>query len=177
MKTVIVVNGYPRAGKDTAVDFMRAWLLNGRVSNTAYSAIDVVRVMLGSRDIDLSAKTPADRKLLATVGDAMQEHSQFITNMAFSAIKWFFHAIPTGVFFLHMREPDRIEIMRQHCEAIGVRLIKVCVISDLAEKVFSNTADANVDQIEYDWIIDNNASVEELDLKCKEFLALNTRAR
>ncbi|MBI1620043.1 hypothetical protein [Aquamicrobium zhengzhouense] len=166
MKTIIVVNGKPRAGKDTAVEMMRCILWDQQIHTTSFSSIQPIKDLLAPV-ADLSAKTPADRKLLSVVGDALQEHSQFRTNAALGQM----HAMRDGsVFFLHIREPDLIELLRQECLSYGWRFERVFVESNRAEDVQNNPSDANVATGEYDHRLYNNGTLAELDQECFELL-------
>lgn len=162
MKTIICVNGKPRAGKDSAVEMMEAILNECQIDTYAFSSIQPIKDLLTPL-VDLSAKTPADRKLLSVVGDALQEHSQFRTNAALGHM----HAMGDGgVFFLHIREPDLIELLRQECLSYGWRFERVFVESDRAEDVQNNPSDANVAAGEYDHTLYNNGTLVELDYQC-----------
>lgn len=169
MKSVICVNGSPRSGKDTAVSFMSETLSNMGVPTMAFSSIDPVKAML--RDfVNLKRKTEADRKLLSVVGDAMQEHSGFRTGYSLFQIKEFFSDKANGVFFLHMREPKLINLMKINCEAEGIRFIRVLLESIRAENVTSNPSDAGVANGMYDARMENNGSLDELREECLGFL-------
>lgn len=166
MKTVIAINGKPRAGKDTAVKLMRDILDHNDVPSTAFSSIDPVKAML--RDyVDLRAKSEKDRKLLAVVGDALEEHSDFRTSASVFRIEEFFEHEGGGVFFLHMREPDLILKVKEACELRGIRFIRIYLESDRAEDVTSNAADAGVVNGEYDHTLRNNSSIAALSLRCR----------
>ena len=72
MKAVIFINGRPRAGKDTLVSMMAHHAMRAGLSVGSFSSIEPVKAMLLAAGIDTSSKTEADRKLLATIGDALQ---------------------------------------------------------------------------------------------------------
>ena len=169
MKTVIVVNGKPRSGKDTLISLMRDALSAAEIQSTAYSSIDPVKEMLREY-VDLRAKTEADRKLLSIVGDAMQEHSQFRTGRCAWMIDDFFHDLDHGVFFLHMREPELIERMRTSCQEAGIRFISVLLHADRAENVTSNPSDAGVENGVYDAHLTNNGTLEDLATEAAWFV-------
>lgn len=166
MKTIIAINGPPRAGKDTAVDMMQRILNECQIETDAFSSIQPIKDLLAPV-VDLSAKTPADRKLLSIVGDALQEHSQFRTKAAYDHM----HSMPDGaVLFIHMREPDLIAVLRALAHKNGWRFIRLFVESNRAEDVTNNPSDANVANGEYDERLFNNGSLAELDQECFELL-------
>lgn len=161
MIKVYVVNGEPRSGKDTFIDFMMLILNDAGVPVSQFSSIDPVRGMLNDLDtVDISGKSPEDRKLLSVVGEALQEHSSFKTGMSFNHISAFSRSIPdeeTGVFFLHMREPDLIERMKSGLLP-DKSLTTIKVVSKRSESVKNNSSDAGVHDMVYDLIVENNGS-------------------
>lgn len=170
MKLVVAINGKPRAGKDTCVQLMASHLASLNIASRAYSSIEPVKSML--RDyVDLRGKTEADRKLLAVVGNALQEHSAFRTGNVLFTIEDFFNSERVGVFFLHMREPDLIEVVKRKVELRGIRFIRLYVESNRSENITSNEADAGVEGGEYEVTIVNNGTMQELSRACVEFLS------
>lgn len=169
MKTVIVVNGPPRAGKDTAIRFMRNILQNDLAMEThEYSSIDPVKMML--RDyVDLNAKTEADRRLLSVVGDALEEHSAYRTNQCMWQIETFFEGTE-GVFFLHIREPVLIARLRGRCQSAGIKFVTVLLDSVRAEAVTSNPSDAGVRDYHYDVYLRNDGTTVDLLRTCRDFI-------
>ena len=170
MKTVIVINGKPRSGKDTAVDLMRLALEDKGHTTAAFSSIEPIKMILGPY-IDLGSKTQADRKLLATVGDALQEHSEWRTEASLRSINHFFYKTEDGVYFLHMREPRLIEMMKHKCEEKGIRFIRVLLSSNRSEDVTNNPADAGVEDGQYEDLLSNNSTVSDLEVTCRAFLS------
>ena len=164
MRHVIVVNGPPRAGKDTAIDFMQDYLNDRLIRTESFSSIDPIKDMLEDF-VDLSAKTESDRKLLATVGDAMQEHSMYRTDYSLRVIRIFFR-VGRGVFFLHMREPTLIDVVRKACEAEDITFTTILLRSSREQLVMSNPADAGVLNGQYDIIMRNDGSLDLLRTVC-----------
>jgi len=168
MKSVIVVNGKPRAGKDTAVAFMQEILAEHGIQSMQFSSIDPVRNVITAMGIDVSAKTPADRALLAEIGDAVVKHSGYRSKACLTEAFRFFAGRDDAVVFLHIREPAIIETV-----AAGLRhmakseLLSVYVESNRAETVTSNAADMGVADIDYDARLSNNGSLEILKANCR----------
>lgn len=162
-RTVIIVNGLPRAGKDSTIDFMRGHLREARIQAGSFSSIDPVRAMLTGLGIDLSAKTPADRKLMAEVGDSLQEHGQWRTNWSVMNALDFFGDNESGVFFIHMREPALIAMVRKRLESLEIKVLTVLVLSNRAEMITNNRADAGVLNGRYNERITNDGTLEDLE--------------
>lgn len=162
---VIVVNGPPRAGKDTLVEAMMRHYADRGHHVASFSSIDPIRDMLTEAGIDTSAKTQADRALLAAMGTLLEQHSNFRTNWCVNQVlithRCFCRKAP--VVFLHVREPeniDRIEALLAPCD---IRLWRVFVESDRAETTFSNPSDANVFAMKRNFTVQNNGSLKELE--------------
>lgn len=165
MTHVIVVNGLPRAGKDTFIGMVTESLQSKGLPVIAFSSIDPVRDMLTKAGFDLSGKTEADRRLLSLVGEAVEEHSRWRTMRCIDLIELFsvqFGGL--GVLFLHIREPKNIEIVRSMCDFLfnRVKFITVYLDSIRAETITSNASDAGVLEMQYDRKIFNNGSLADL---------------
>lgn len=171
MTHVIIVNGKPRAGKDTFVEMVTAMLRSQGTPTESFSSIDPVRNLLSAAGFDLSQKTEADRKLLAVVGSAVEEHSTWRTRQCLEAIEEFrfAHSRP-GLFFLHMREPKNIEAIRNGLRG-GARLTTVIVDNDRVPFIISNDADRAVFEMQYDYLIPNHGALVDLQYEARLFLA------
>ena len=181
MKTVFILNGKPRAGKDSAIAAMTQILRCSNVAVEAFSSIDPVKQMVARAGIDTSGKTPEDRALWAEIGNSVEKHSQWRTQRCFSEIAQFFNFVDdngtgnnSAVMFLHVREKliiDRI------AERVNRRLdwsvLKVIMRSNRAENVSSNAADMGVDEIEYNDEIVNNGTLDDLARACDRLLFRN----
>ncbi len=167
MKTIVVVNGMPRSGKDTVVRMMGDILSANHIPWAAFSSIDPVRNMLTHAGFDLTQKTDADRDLLQAVGAAAEKHSHWRSQRCIVKAVNFFESVPgpDAVMFLHVREAeviDRIKTVLAGWPAATYNTLKVQVRSPKAKMVTSNPSDANTADIEYDYTIDNDGSLDDL---------------
>ena len=165
---VIVVNGQPRAGKDTFIEMVTSSLQSRGVHVDSFSSIDPVRDMLSGAGFNLRRKTEADRKLLAVVGAAMEEHSSWRTSRCIDEIRFFKFTRFNGVFFLHVREPAIISNIRLNLPS-ETKLSTVFIESTRAEDVTSNAADAGVRGMTYDLTIHNNGTLDDLRRVAEEY--------
>lgn len=170
MRTTIIVNGSPRSGKDSLIDFMRDHLHTARIQTGAFSSIDPVRTMLKRAGFDLESKTAADRLLLATVGDAIEAHSERRTNWSVWNAIDFFNENESGVFFLHVREPEIIGKVRKRLETLKITVLTVLVSSDRAE-TGANKTDLGVWGMDYDVTIQNNGTLDDLSMDALNLLS------
>lgn len=162
---VVVINGYPRAGKDTFVKFCQEILGTFRCRNL--STIDYIKKiapLFGWRE----EKTPEARRFLAKLKDITTEYNDF----SYRYIKKQFSAIEKEewngediIVFVHCREPKDIERFVRDYNAITV-LVKNKRVGD----EYSNEADANVEDYRYDVTILNNTTLDNLKLSAKAFI-------
>lgn len=167
VKTVVIVNGPPRSGKDTTIEIMCRHLNARGVLTDSFSSIDPVRGMLTGAGFDLSAKTHSDRALLAEVGASVEKHSHWRSRWCVDMTDKLFARAGTGdaVMFLQIREKAIIE--HTIYSLVGRRVHKLLVKSMRAETVTSNAADRDVLQTAYDAKIHNDGSLLELERSCE----------
>jgi hypothetical protein len=168
MTTVILINGKPRAGKDTFVDAMTQGLQHLGVSVARFSSIEPIRDMLGHAGFDLAQKTEADRKLLSTVGDAVEDHSEFRSARCFDEVqKHRRTAGRRGVVFLFIREPAIWERVKARLNTGLVAqyqpytFLSIFIENPDVPEVVSNPSDAGVYGMTYDAVIHNDGSLDE----------------
>lgn len=172
MKTVIIVNGKPRAGKDTAIAMMANHLKANGIETDSFSSIDPVRAMLARAGFYLQDKTLDDRALLAEVGDAVEKHSRWRSSQSFAKVESFFERTEDrpAVMFLHVREKLLIDRIADKVRANGWQILLVYVKSKRAEQVYSNAADMGVTEIGYDAEISNDGDLNDLSQACEKLL-------
>lgn len=172
MRAIVFVNGKPRAGKDTAIGFLRQSFRRLGYMSGEFSSIDPVREMLLTAGIDVSQKTPADRKLLSRVGDEVEDHCSYRSAHCIAAARELFINASAkgqwGVMFLHTREPKLIRKIAEMAEAdLNAISINVLVRSPWEIAEASNESDAGVnDGITYDYIIENDGMLSHLQDRC-----------
>lgn len=120
---VVVVNGRPESGKDTAIRFAIDYLRSYGFPAFTFSSIDPVKDLLSCTPlgIDLSKKTPELRLLLSRVGDALEEYNGLRTNecIRFILQRTVVKDIGDLVCFIQIREPVLIERLRRLVAARG----------------------------------------------------------
>ena len=158
-KIVLIVNGKPRAGKDTF-----ALLLNKCEKVYKYSIIDKVKAVA----LDCGwkgGKTERDRKFLADLKDLTTKYSDMSYNDVYDKVVDFYcDEIKERILIIDMREPKDIERAVDQFDAISI-FIK----NDNVPAVISNAADANVENFKYDYIIENNGTIQEFEGNVRAF--------
>lgn len=158
-KPIFIINGSAGVGKDTFIDMCNLYT---EVLN--YSSIDKVKEiarMVGwdGRKDEKSRKFLSDLKVLTT------EYNDMPFKDMWRRVEFYGKNENYKVMFLHIREPE--EIMRAKCKFNAKTIL---VIRDSVKHIMSNMADANVFNCNYDYVIDNNGTMEELKKVAKEFL-------
>ena len=158
-KLVIIVNGKPRAGKDTF-----AQLLNRYENVYKISSIDKIKQIA----IDCGwtgKKTEKDRKFLSDLKMLVSDYSDVIFDgMLEKVMDFYSDEIHERIMVIDIREPEEIERAKTIFDAITL-FIK----NDNVEDITSNEADANVENYEYDYYITNNGIIEEFDQNIMNF--------
>lgn len=158
-KLVIIVNGKPRAGKDTF-----AQLLNRYENVYKISSIDKIKQIA----IDCGwagKKTEKDRKFLSDLKMLVSDYSDVIFDgMLEKVMDFYSDEIHERIMVIDIREPEEIERAKIIFDAITL-----FVKNDNVEDITSNEADANVEKYEYDYYITNNGTIEEFDQNIMNF--------
>ncbi len=158
-KLVLIVNGKPRAGKDTF-----ALLLNKYHKVYKYSAIDKVKTIA----LDCGwkgGKNEKDRKFLADLKDLTTKYSDMsFRDLEDKVIAFYCDDIKEDILIIDIREPEDIKRAVEEFDAVSI-FIK----NDNVPAVTSNEADANVENFEYDYYITNNGTIADFEKSIRTF--------
>lgn len=158
MKKVIIINGYAESGKDTFVKFV-----NQFVSVRNYSSVDEIKKLLiqvgwnGNKDDKSRSLICEMKKLLTAYND-----------YPFECLKReyeIFQKDSTNVLlFFHIREPQEIQRAVKEFQA------KTLLVTRKVKREYENSSDREVDNYNYDYVVENNGSEAELIEKVELFL-------
>lgn len=154
------MNGMGGSGKDTFVE-----MLNEFVPTLHISIVDKVKEIARSIGWD-GSKTEKDRKFLFDLKTVLDNYN----DCNYTYIREKVEAFNSGelgdydVLCMDLREKHQIERAKKDFGAKAV-----LVIRDSAEFISSNDADANVFSIDYDIIINNSGTLDELRDEAKKF--------
>ena len=164
----VIVNGRPRVGKDQFVDFCLNELGNyGKL----ISSVDFVKEIARQCGWD-GSKTPKNRKFLSDLKDLLTRWGDVPYQKVIHEINLFkydleyYEVEKNGVVFIMCREPEEILKFHRELGAITVLIIRRAVEFEQQ----SNHADTEVYNYTYDYIIENNGTLDELEEKAKNFL-------
>ena len=157
MKIIAVLNGKPTSGKDTF-----AKCCGECIKTRHISSVGLVKKM--ALNIGWDGKKDEDGRLLLsnlkqTLG---QYHDTIFKDLKERIMDWY--ASDDELLFIDIREPEEIERAVKEFGAITV-----LVDRDVPD-VSSNDSDMFVFDYSYDYIIDNNGTVENLETIAKTFV-------
>lgn len=161
MKKVYVTNGCAENGKDTFAEF-----LNKYISVYKYSSIDLVKEMFEVVGVSKDNKTEKKRKLWSDGKDMLTKYDDIPFKDITSIVADFKNnKIEAKILLIDIREPEEID---RAVKTFGAETI--LVRNPNATKIESNHADRDVENYEYDYIIENNGTLEQLEEVAKFFV-------
>ena len=161
---IFAINGYPGSGKD---EFVRLCAQHSKIPVVNYVTSTPAKLALHVLGWKGEEKTPEIRKALAD----LMELSEALFNGVIAAteaklIRAMEDYGDNCIVFIHCREPRNIDYYREKHGAVTVFINR----NDTKQKRFSNESDANVENYEYDIVIQNNKSLKILEQKAVDFV-------
>lgn len=158
-KKIIIINGSGGVGKDTFVDFCRIY-----ANITNISSVDKIKEaakILGWN----GRKTEADRKFLSDLKILSTKYNDFSYTYIAENINKFEKDKSSNVMFIHVREPEEIDKIKKEFDCITLLIQNIRV-----SQITSNMADANINNYEYDYVVDNDLDLSALKDKAIKFI-------
>lgn len=160
MKKVIVTNGSGQWGKDTF-----AKILNKHIPLEKYSSIDLVKVIATYGEWD-GGKTEKDRKFLSDLKILFSDYNDLpYRDVCKKIIDFQTNNNKSKLILVDIREPKEIDRVKKNFNAITV-LVK----NDNVNIITSNSADANVLNYQYDYVVDNTGDLKHLQNEVIKFI-------
>ena len=169
---IFVINGAPRAGKDTFVLNCQELIGKNRCLNV--STVDFVKEIALKAGWD-GKKTPEARKFLSDLKDIMTEYGDIPFQKikgAVSSFRWTLEEYATdwyaenSLIFIHCREPKEIARFEEELGAQSLLIRR----PDIEKVEQSNHADAEVLNYNYTYTIYNDGTLDELKQKAIDFV-------
>lgn len=153
MKKIYILNGVGTSGKGVFVDFV-----NKYIPTYKYSIVDLPKEAAKILGWD-GGKTEKDRKFLSDILDLATKYndSPFV-DVEHIVRDFNSNLIEDEVLIIDMRDP--IDIARA-VKIFGAETI--FIRNPNVKKIESNHADANVEKYKYDYIIENDGTLAQLD--------------
>jgi hypothetical protein len=178
IKQIFIINGSGGVGKDTFIDMIPTYKLHGKGENCSlylknleiknYSSVSKVKEI--AKAIGWNGdKTERDRKFLSDLKILTTEYNDMpLNDMKKCASNFMCDNKVNRILFLHIREPEEIE--RAIIEFKNYNVKSILVKRDSVKHITSNMADGNVFNFNYDVVIDNSGTLEELREKASHFI-------
>lgn len=160
MKCVIVINGAGGVGKDTLCDFAAKHYKTMNVSSV--DPIKEAARILGWH----GTKHLKDRKFLSDLKKMACQYSDISTEYLLEKYREFLKG-DYEIMFAHIREGSEIDHFK---EKVNSKVITLLIRRDNGEKTYGNSSDDNVSLYPYDYVYDNNYSLEETESRFLNYL-------
>lgn len=160
---VFIVNGSPCAGKTTFEEFVRAVAHKNDEIIRINSMITIVKDFAKTHLSWNEEKDEKSRLMLSRLKDLLDDWNDSPYNYISEFIKNCEKGKFTSAVFIDAREPKDIERLKKDFNATSI------LIDRGEKKVYNNHADNNVYKTDYDIVIFNNGTIEELKEKAEKF--------
>lgn len=163
---VVIINGPSRSGKDSFVQAVQKYAVpytrDLKIHNV--SSVDVLRTMLTAANVDVVNKTPALRRAMARMGDVLEEELELKTSSVVDKIKSTQSVmLQDHIVFVHIREPHMIHKLEERVAELGVFFTKLYIHRERQEAVSVANDDVSPFSIGYDFIMNNNSDLNNLE--------------
>ena len=158
-KQIFIINGSGGVGKDTFCEKC------GHYTDVkVVSSIDLVKHF--ATEMGWSGqKTPRNRRFLSDLKDLLTAYNDLPFKDIKQKVNEFKQDTDNMFLFIHIREPEEIERAKKEFGAHTV-----LVVNDNVLGIYSNHADGRVLEYDYDVVIDNSGTLEELEWEAKRFV-------
>lgn len=166
---IIIINGSGGVGKDQFVKYCRDSCHERNIDK--YVNIHNISTVTAIKEIAEMAgwsggKSEKDRKFLSDLKMLCSEYNDFPHQKVLNELDWInknFYS-KRNIIFIHCREPEEIQRFVEECNAATL------LIRRPNYHINSNAADRYVENFNYDYIIENDGTLEELKDKAALFL-------
>ena len=170
---VVIINGYPMSGKSQFCAYCMDYMTKKGIKGGIISTVDLIKNIASQLGWD-GIKTPKDRKFLSDLKKLLTDWNDIPFTYVQSQIRetYLMFTQKLGVpqdriiFFVHSREPEEIKRFQEVYGATTL-LVKRKDVEDLEQ---SNDSDNNVMNFQYDYTINNDKGLDELQLEAIKFI-------
>lgn len=158
MKKIFVINGRPRSGKDTFINFVSKY---AKTKN--FSSIDKIKELAFKIGWD-GKKDYKGRWLLSELKRILSHYNDIPFKVSCEEIEKFLNS-DEEIMFVCIREPEEIEkiVKKYNAETI--------IVKRETDEVLSNDSDRYVEEYtNYTYQLENNEDLEKLETKAKSFV-------
>lgn len=169
-KQIFIINGSGGVGKDAFVETVKSQASKERIVVDNYSSVTKVKEIAKTIGWD-GSKSEKDRKFLSDLKVLTTKYNDMPFKYMKKYVDIFMNLIKfdkARILFLHIREPE--EIARAINEFKEYNAKAILVKRDSVKHIVSNMADENVYNYDYDIVINNNGTLEDLKIKAEYFI-------
>ena len=163
MINIVLINGSGGVGKD---EFIKQVSKNYEfISN--YSSVDKIKeaaILLGWNK---NSKLEKDRKYLSDLKLLSSEYCDLPFSYIVNQIHQKLDINDKEITFAHIREPEELQKIKEY---YGNNCVAIIITNSRVKHITSNMADENVYDFQYDFVIENEGSLEELEQSAKVFV-------
>jgi len=163
MKKILIVNGYPKSGK-TEMELAIARIKKSMIRSSIDCVKEISKEYFGWSGNE-NDKTETWREFFSELKKFLVRKFDYIFLDISKTVQEFYRDVNAEILMIDSREPEEIERFKNCFQAITV-----FVQNDRCEKITSNESDANVENYKYDYYIDNNSTLDDLEKKAIEFI-------
>lgn len=162
MKEILIINGSGGVGKDTFVDCL------GKVVKTSHISIvtptkNIAKLVGWDND-----KSEKGRRFLCDLKTLIDDYNDYNYNYVTEEVREFMaQQEGDSILCIDMREKEQIERAKKEFNAKTVLVTRTSV-----PQITSNIADAGVFDLQYDYHIRNDGSLDDLQEKARKFIDL-----
>lgn len=176
---IVIINGSGGVGKDTFVDLMKQFVENSRSSIFIHniSTVDQVKQALKLLGWEEVVKTEEDRNNMSIMKNISVKSYDGVFKYVYDYVKSvcdiynrmddYSKLYRHTIIFIHCREPEEIKRL---CNEFNAYSLLVC--NNRVKHITSNPSDENVYKYNYDFVLHNNGSVEDLSTSTAGMLSL-----
>ncbi|MBP3630077.1 MAG: hypothetical protein J6J23_01170 [Clostridia bacterium] len=162
MKLAFVINGKGGVGKDSFCDAVATTFDVRNISSV--DPVKSIAKMAGWS----GAKEDKDRKFLSDLKQLLTDYNELPTSYCLSEFKKFLASEVETIMFVHIREPKEIQ---KFIDATDGRCLSLLIRRPEIDRVYGNASDDNVENYDYDYVYENNKSLEEMEADVIEFIS------
>jgi hypothetical protein len=159
---MIIINGKGGSGKDTFVEFVQDHLQERNICCGNVSSVREIKTIATDYFGWNGEKTTFWRRLLSDLKDLQTQSND--GPYRFLLKQWAWHLDQGCSCFFHIREPEEIERFKNTTNAMTLLICR-----DTGIEEYGNRGDDEVDDYEYDVVIHNNGTLDELRLLALDF--------
>lgn len=157
MNKIFVINGNGGVGKDTFIncckDISSKYIMS-------VSMADSAKILASTIGWD-GEKDERGRRFLSDIKDAIDRYD----DRSFKYVNNFISSYDDVIIFIHSRQPEDIKRFIDKYNATTI-----LVVNNNVPQINSNHADANVYDMDYDYIVDNSYDLDHLNQEAQNFL-------